>query len=123
MADGKIIGVMFFIMGMHLSAGCTDFIAEINEQFGVEGICTGSIVAVAPEYRGLKVSKKLNEFAFEHLREKNILHILVEIWIRPDGYMPGCNCVHYASSFTDYGNIPEYYATAPEAEGRVCSVC
>lgn len=69
-ADGKIIGVVFFIMGMHLSAGRTDFIAEINEQFGVEGICTGSIVAVAPEYRGLKASKKLNEFAFEHLREK-----------------------------------------------------
>ncbi|MDO4561925.1 MAG: hypothetical protein Q4C86_13365 [bacterium] len=26
-------------------------------------------------------------------------------------------------SFTDYGNVPDYYATAPESDGRVCAVC
>lgn len=123
LAEGKIIGVMYMVRGTHLSAGRTDFLDEINERFGGEGLCTGAIVAVEPEYRGLKVSKKLQEYAFEFLRSKNIRHILVEIWIRPDSYMPGYNSVHYAQSFTDYGDVPEYYATAPEAEGRVCSVC
>ncbi|MDO5114775.1 MAG: GNAT family N-acetyltransferase [Synergistaceae bacterium] len=122
-ADGHIAGVMYFISGIHLSGGRTDFIEEINKELNGAGIYSCSIVAVDPRYRGLKISKKLHECAFEILREQNIRHILVEIWIRPDGYMPGFNCIHYAPSFTDYGDIPNYYAEAPEAEGHICSVC
>lgn len=122
-AEGKIIGVMYFIRGTHLSGGRVDFLAEIAKELGGAGICTCSIIAVDPQYRGLKISQKLHEYAFEILRAQNIRHVLVEIWIRPDGYMPGYRCLHYAPSFTDYGDVPDYYATAPEGEGRVCAVC
>ena len=122
-ADGKIIGIMYFIRGMHLTGGRTDFFAEIKEQIGSDSIWTGAIAAVAPQYRRLNVAKKLLEYSFQLLRKLNIRHILVEIWIRPDGYMPVYNSLYYAPSFTDYGNIAEYYAKAPGAESRACSVC
>lgn len=122
--DGaRIVGLVYYTEGMHLSGGRTDFFKEIRESYGCESVWTANVIAVDDDYRGMKIGKNLSIYGPSKLKELGARHLLFEIWVRPDGYMPGDNVVNGSSDITTYGIIPNFYAEAPGAEDHVCEVC
>lgn len=63
-ADGRIVGILVVVKGLHLSGGRTDFLDEIQKSAGSDGVCTCPILAVDPKYRGLKISKNSMNISF-----------------------------------------------------------
>ena len=120
---GDAVGLMYCVRGMELTGNRTDYFERIKNDIGGDKIWTGRLIVVDSKYQGRKISRVLNERAFSTLRGMGVKHLLVEIWVRPDGYMPGVSGLHIAPSFTDYGDVKRFYAEIPGSDRHVCPVC
>lgn len=56
------------------------------------------------------------------LSRRGVEHILLEIWVRPDGYMPSNSNLAIAGSYKEYGIVPDFYYEASR-NGQLCPVC
>ena len=121
--DGaKIAGFAFLERGMSLSGGRTDFFDEIRRDIGDEEIWTGAATAVLPEYQGFKVGAALYIYTLSALEDIGAKHLLLEIWVRPDGFQPSEPHLHIARDYTEYGLVPDFYKESAD-EGYICPVC
>lgn len=120
---GTMVGVILYERGMHLTGGREDFFQQIKEDIGSDDIWTGSIVVVEDEYRNKKIGAALLVHILSHFEDIGAKHLLLEIWVRPDGFAPSESQLYIARSFTDYGTVDNFYAEAPGLEDHVCDIC
>ncbi|MDO5114772.1 MAG: hypothetical protein Q4D58_01605 [Synergistaceae bacterium] len=122
-ADGVLVGAALVEKGMHLTGGREDFFAEIRADIGEEEIWSGGIIVVEEKYQNKKVGAALLIHLLSHFEDIGAKHLLLEIWVRPDGYAPSESQLYIARSFTEYGTVDNFYAEAPGLEDHVCEVC
>ena len=116
----EIAGFAFLERGMELTGGREDFFREIKRDIGEEEIWTGAAYAVTDKYMNCKVGSALYIYALSHLEDIGAKHLLLEIWVRPDGYMPSNTNLATAGSYTEYGVVENFYA---DAKDYICPVC
>ncbi|MDO4560040.1 MAG: GNAT family N-acetyltransferase [bacterium] len=118
--EEEIIGFAFLEKGLALTGGREDFFPEIKKDIGGEEIWTGAAYAVTDEYLNCKVGSALYIYALSHLEDIGAKHLLLEIWVRPDGYAPSNANLATAGRYTEYGVVENFYA---HAAGYICPVC
>ncbi|MDO5114773.1 MAG: hypothetical protein Q4D58_01610 [Synergistaceae bacterium] len=116
----ELAGFAFLEKGMSLTGGREDFFNEIKKDIGEEEIWTGAAYAVTDKYMNCKVGSALYIYALSQLEDIGAKHLLLEIWVRPDGYMPSNANLATAGRYTEYGIVENFYAGA---EGYICPVC
>lgn len=118
--EGELAGFVFLEKGMALTGDREDFFSEIRRDIGEEDIWTGAAYAVAEQYLNCKVGSALYIYALSHLEDIGAKHLLLEIWVRPDGYMPSNANLATARSYTEYGIVQNFYAGT---KNYICPVC
>ena len=121
--DGILVGAAIAEKGMHLTGGREDFFTQIRADIGAEEIWSGGIIVVEEKYQNKKVGAALLIHLLSYFEEAGVRHLLLEIWVRPDGCAPSESQLYLARSFTDYGTVDNFYAEAPGLEDHVCEVC
>ena len=117
---GTMVGVILCEREMHLTGGREDFFARIKEDIGSDDIWSGSIIVVEDEYRNKKIGAALLIHMLSHFEDIGAKHLLLEIWVRPDGYMPSNANLATAGNYTEYGIVKNFYAGI---KGYICPVC
>ncbi len=74
------------------------------------------------EYQSKKIGSALYLHGMMALSRRGVEHILLEIWVRPDGYMPSNSNLAIAGSYKEYGIVPDFYYEASR-NGQLCPVC
>ena len=118
----SLAGFAFAESGMSLTGGRTDFFDRIRADIGGEAIWTGAATAVLPEYMNMKIGSALYIYLLSQLQDIGVRHLLLEIWVRPDGYAPSNANLATAGHYTEYGTVDNFYRQASE-QGYVCPVC
>lgn len=118
----KMIGFAFFEEDMVLTGDRKDFFSEIRRDIGTDLIWTGAAFAVINEYRSYKIGSALFLHSMLALSNMGVKHILLEIWIRPDGYMPSNTNLLTAGHYTEYGIVKDFYYESSQ-HGYICPVC
>ncbi|MDO5563274.1 MAG: hypothetical protein Q4F74_06660 [Synergistaceae bacterium] len=118
----KLVGFAFVEEGMALSGDRTDFFDEIKADINGDKIWTGAATAVLPEYMNFKIGAALYIFTLSRLEDIGAKHLLLEIWVRPDGYMPSDPHLRIARDYTEYGVVKNFYHDA-SLKGYICPVC
>lgn len=85
--NGLIVGALITERGMHLTGGREDFFAQIREEIGSDEIWTGVIVVVEEGYQNKKIGAALLVHTLSYFENIGVKHMLLEIWIRPDGML------------------------------------
>lgn len=117
-----LIGFSFFEKGMSLTGDRTDYLEEIRSDIGTDEIWTGAAYAVLDEYMGKKIGSALLLHGMMALSRINVKHLLLEIWIRPNGYMPSNSNLAVAGSYKEYGIVKDFYYESSH-NGYLCPVC
>lgn len=121
--DGeRMIGFAFVEEGMVLTGDRTDYLGDIQRDIGTDGIWTGAAFAVLEKYRGYKIGAALFLHAMRALSRIGVQHLLLEIWVRPDGFMPSNTNLATAGHYTEYGIVHDFYKEASR-HGYLCPVC
>lgn len=120
----QLVGFCCTQEGMHLTGGSTNYFTEIRQDIGDDSIWSGVLTVVDSEFQRYGIAKKMQELLFEHLRQMEVKYLLIEIWCRPDGYMPARKFMAYgAHSVKEYGIVDDFYRNIPGMESMVCKVC
>ncbi len=117
-----LIGFAFLEQGMVLTGDRTDYLEEIRRDIGNDEIWSGAAFAVLDAYQGMKIGSALFLHGLMALSGIGVKHLLLEIWVRPDGYMPSNTNLATAGSYTEYGIVPDFYYDASR-NGYLCPVC
>lgn len=118
----SLAGFAFAERGMALTGGRTDFFDRIRADIGDEPIWTGAATAVLPGYMNMKIGSALYIYLLSLLEDIGAKHLLLEIWVRPDGYAPSNANLATAGHYTEYGTVANFYREAGE-QGYICPVC
>lgn len=111
--DEKIVGAVIARKGLHYSNGKDNYFEQMKKDYPASEFWTLLDVAVDNDYQGRHIGSRLFRKMFEVLRSHGCGTVLMEIWIRANGYKPASNLIHLADSFHEYGVIDDFYQDDP----------
>lgn len=120
--EEKPIGVALCLKGMELTGERTDFFQKIRADIGKDEIWSGCVVAVSERFQGMHIGSELQKRCLSVIHKHGGKHLLLEIWVHPDGAEPSKGSLKLAPSYTDYGIVPDFY-NIPALADHVCQIC
>lgn len=124
-AEGCIAGFALFREGLHFTEDRSDYFDIIRNDAGQEKIWS-SVIAVTDE-KSMRQGLGLELFAktADRLKEKGVCRMLMEIWVRSNGWKPAWGLVRKYpwKELKVYGTVENFYSEAPGRENYVCHVC
>lgn len=121
--DGtEIVGILIYTKGIALSGGHHELVKEIEQKKHGKTIYTCDAVMVKKDLRGMDLQGVMSKFSLPLLIEKGAQCTLHELWVYPNGMVPGHKLPHYSDQVEFIGRFNMFYKDFHHF-GYFCPVC
>lgn len=118
-----LVGIVSMRPGIEFTCGHEELVKEIRDRWGTEGVYTGDMLVVLPEYMGQGIGRKLSVLADEELKRRGVRYLVKEEWRRAtEADVPAYKAMSHFGNRVVVSDDPHFYKDLPKY-GLTCPKC
>lgn len=119
---GEMIGSLIFIEGILFSTPHKEIERDILEMYPGKTFYSGDVMVIDKAYRDRHLTRPMFEKGIAMLKEARVDYVAGELWIHPNGSIPGRMIPKYFKNAFHLYDVENFYREY-EDWGILCPVC
>jgi len=121
-ADGEICGVFSAFKGIEFTCGHDELVKSLKDKYKDAVIYTTEMIVVLPNFRHQGIAHEMVKRFKEQINQTNAEYLLIELWRKPSGRVPGRVVLNVLGGEVEYAHYPMFYKDLSKYE-LTCPIC